>query len=84
MARRVLDVAKVTLSLPADLVRYADTRAAELGVSRSQLISEAVAERRAREQEELAREGYEFYARESKEFAAAALNGFSEVLDHGG
>jgi hypothetical protein len=41
-----------------------------------------VAEQRTREAEELAREGYTFYARESEEFAAISLPAVSEVLDH--
>ena len=84
MARRALDVAKVTISLPQELLRYTDQRAAELGRSRSQIIREAVAELRAREAEELAREGYAFYAGESEEFAAVSLPAVSEALDRAG
>jgi metal-responsive CopG/Arc/MetJ family transcriptional regulator len=84
MARRTLELEKVTLSLPRELVRYADARAQELATSRSQVISEALAERRAREEDELAREGYAFYAAESTAFAASSISAFSEALGHAG
>lgn len=80
MPRRRLTVERVTVSLPADLVRYADHRAARLGTSRSEVITQAVAERRARDEEEAAREGYEFYAAESEGFAAASLVPVSEAI----
>ena len=48
-------VAKVTVSLPAALVRYADERAAALHTTRSQVISRALEEQRTREKDELAR-----------------------------
>ncbi|MBI4494760.1 MAG: ribbon-helix-helix protein, CopG family [Chloroflexi bacterium] len=84
MASRAREVEKVTVSLPAELVRYADQRAAELGTSRSQVISRALAELQAREQDATAREGYAFYARESQEFAAASLQAVSEAIGHAG
>ncbi|HTE86303.1 MAG TPA: hypothetical protein VK821_16395 [Dehalococcoidia bacterium] len=84
MGRPSLDREKVTLSLPRDLVRYADALATELATSRSQVIADALAERRAREEDELAREGYAFYAQQSEEFAAAVIASFSEVLRDGG
>lgn len=84
MARRVLNVEKITLSLPRDLVHYADKRAAQLATSRSQVVSDALAERRAREEEELAREGYAYYAAESEEFAAISAKAVSEVFGHAG
>jgi metal-responsive CopG/Arc/MetJ family transcriptional regulator len=75
LGRRSLDTQKVTISLPLDLLRYADRRAEELGGSRSQFIGQALAELRAREAEALAREGYAFYAGEAAEFAkASAVN----------
>ncbi len=83
MSRRTLDLEKVTLSLPKELVRYADRRAAELSTSRSQVIGDAVADRRAREEEDLAREGYAFYARESEEFAAGSMTAVAEALGRG-
>ena len=41
-----------------------------------------MAEQRAREAQELAREGYTFYARESEEFAAISLPAVWKALDH--
>jgi metal-responsive CopG/Arc/MetJ family transcriptional regulator len=84
MARRRLSVEKVTVSLPGDLLRYADQRAARMGTSRSEVITQAVAERRARDEEEAAREGYRFYATESEEFAAASLAPVSEAIADAG
>jgi metal-responsive CopG/Arc/MetJ family transcriptional regulator len=84
MARQALDVAKVTISLPRELLRYADRRASESGRSRSQVIGEAVAKLRARDVEESAREVYAFYAGESEEFAAASLKAVSEAVDRAG
>ena len=80
MAPRVSEVEKVTVSLPRQLVRYADLRAAELGTSRSQIIGHALAELESRERDDLAREGYGFYAAESEEFAAASGKASSEAL----
>lgn len=75
---------KVTVSLPRELVRYADKKAAESGKSRSQLVAEALAEKKAREEEELAAEGYRFYASESRDFAISSLPAVSEAIGDGG
>lgn len=80
VGRAALSKEKVTVSLPRDLVRYADKKAAESARSRSQLVAEALAEKKAREEDELASEGYRFYARESKEFADSSLGAVSEAL----
>lgn len=74
---------KITISLPRDLVRYADKKAAELGTSRSQVIAQALADKEEREEEALAAEGYGFYADEAREFAASSLNASSEALGNG-
>lgn len=84
MARRGLDVEKVTLSIPRDLLRYADRRAAALATSRSQVVGDALVELRRREEEELAREGYAFFAQEAEEFAAMSAKAVSEALSHAG
>lgn len=80
MVKRAAEIEKVTVSLPRHLVRYANLRAAELGTSRSQIIGRALSELEARERDNLAREGYVFYAAESEEFAAASGNAVSEAL----
>jgi hypothetical protein len=54
----------------------------KLKISRSKVIAEPLLARR--EQEEVAAEGYRFYAQEASEFAAASLQAFSDVLGHGG
>jgi metal-responsive CopG/Arc/MetJ family transcriptional regulator len=65
-------VQKVTISLPQALLDYADRRAAQNKSSRSQVISEALAAIKTKEEESLAAEGYQFYAQEAAEFAAAS------------
>jgi metal-responsive CopG/Arc/MetJ family transcriptional regulator len=62
---------KVTISLPSDLLAYADRRASRMRMSRSQVISQALAEAQDSEQMRLAAEGYCFYAGEAGEFADA-------------
>ncbi len=73
-------VTKVTVSLPVELVRYADQLAASGHRSRSQVISQAIAELRQRQQDDAAREGYAFYAGESEQFAEASLSAVSEAI----
>ncbi len=55
-------VSKITISLPRELVTYLDTRATERRVSRSRIIAEILAEKKASEEDQLAAEGYRFYA----------------------
>ena len=62
-------VRKITVSLPSSLVDYADTRADRDQTSRSQVIGQALAEAKARDQARLAAEGYCFYAGEASEFS---------------
>jgi len=73
-------VRKVTVSLPRHLLEYADRKAAEQGTSRSQVLAELIAEMAARERDELAAEGYRFYAQEAEEFATASLRLSSEAI----
>jgi metal-responsive CopG/Arc/MetJ family transcriptional regulator len=80
MATRRRGIEKVTVSLPGALVEYADERAAALHTSRRQVISEALAEYRTRLRDDLAREGYAFYADESREFATSSTPAVSEAL----
>jgi len=71
---------KVTISMPAELVEYVDGQGAKSGKSRSQVISECLASSRERELDELAAEGYRFYARESSEFAEVSARAAAEAL----
>ena len=80
MTNRSTTVRKVTISLPIPLLAYADRKAAQKGTSRSQVIAELVAADALSEQDELAAEGYRFYAREAEEFARASLHATSEVI----
>jgi metal-responsive CopG/Arc/MetJ family transcriptional regulator len=77
-------VSKVTISLPPGLLEFADRQAAQLRISRSEMISRALAQAKAAEEERLAVEGYRFYAQEASEFAGASARPFAEVLDHAG
>ncbi len=72
---------KVTLSLPEELIAYADSKAAQAGTNRSRLVTELLRRSRQHEQEALAREGYRFYAGEAEEFAADSAAAVAEALD---
>ena len=72
---------RVTISLSQDLLGFADAMATELKTTRSQIISESLqAMRRREKEEELAREGYRFYAQEAEEFAEMSVRAMAEVL----
>ena len=75
---------KVTLSLPEELIAYADSKAAQMGTNRSRLVSDLLERWREDEQEALAREGYRFYASEAEEFAAQSASAVGEALDDDG
>lgn len=75
---------KVTLTLDKELVALADAKAAERRTTRSRVIREILAEWRLREREQLAREGYEFYADEAREFAQASSQATAEALGDDG
>ncbi|MBC7264006.1 MAG: hypothetical protein H5T64_06560 [Chloroflexi bacterium] len=74
------NIRKVTISLPRHLLEYADRKAAQMGISRSQVLADLLAEMAARERDTLAAEGYRFYAQEAEEFAAASLPASSEAM----
>ena len=84
MAAETAPVRKVTISLPADLVDFADHKAARLNISRSRLIARVLSETRAAEEDRLAAEGYRFYAQEASEFAEASVGAVVEALEHAG
>ena len=71
----------VTISLPKELVEYADQRAKELNTSRSEVIRDALSSARASETDELAAEGYRYYADEASEFAQASNHAVAESWD---
>jgi len=72
---------KITICLPADLLAYADAQARRLKTSRSQFISQALAQLKVSDQARLAAEGYGFYAAEASEFAEASIHAVAEALD---
>jgi len=80
MAQRHSTTRKVTVSLLAQLLQYADRTSLQRGVTRSQVLSDPLAEMAERERDALAAEGYRFYAGEAEEFAAASLSAFSKAL----
>jgi len=83
MHGRISATRKVTVSLPQELIEFADAVAATMKTSRSKVIAEAIAAQREREETRLAAEGYRFYAQEASEFAAASLQAISGVLGRG-
>lgn len=82
MTVETVPIRKVTISLPADLVDFADRQAARLNVSRSGLIASVLSEVKTAEEERLAAEGYRFYAQEASEFAEASAGAVAEALEH--
>lgn len=70
---------KLTISLPAHLADFVDQEASRLSISRSRLIARAVAEIKEVEEEQLAAEGYRFYAQEASEFAEASHQAIAEA-----
>ena len=84
MAAETARVRKVTISLPVDLVDFADHKAARLNISRSRLIAVVLSENRAAEEERLAVEGYRFYAQEANEFAETSVGAVAEAMGHAG
>ena len=75
-----LAMRKITISLPGDLVEFADRIAEKTHTSRSQVIGQVLAELQTREQVRLAEEGYRFYASEAAEFAEASARAAIEAL----
>jgi metal-responsive CopG/Arc/MetJ family transcriptional regulator len=70
---------KITISLPAELVDFADDHAKVLHTSRSQVIGMALTAVKNQSEAELAADGYRFYAQEASDFAAASANVVAEV-----
>ena len=77
-------VRKITVSLPEDLVEFADQQAARLNISRSRWIANALERTRTEKEELLAAEGYLFYAEEASAFAEASASATAEALDDDG
>lgn len=71
MSTQGIAMHKITISLPGELADFADRRAGQMNSSRSQIISGALAETKAREEAMLAAEGYQYDAHEAEAFAAS-------------
>ena len=84
MSVKANPVRKITISLPDNLVEFADREAARLSISRSGVIARALSDIKAEEEEQLAAEGYRFYAQEASQFAEASAAATAEALDHDG
>jgi metal-responsive CopG/Arc/MetJ family transcriptional regulator len=83
MRAQTVPVRKITVSLPSELVDFADDQAAKNNTSRSSVISLILARAKALEEERLAAEGYQFYAQESAEFAGASASAVAEAIGGG-
>ena len=70
---------KVTISLPSDLVSFADRQAEKTRTSRSEVIARALREIKRAEEERRAAEGYRFYSAEAEEFAEATWTAVAEA-----
>ena len=70
---------KITISLPEELVEFADHQAKAFNTSRSQVIGMALATVKSGQEERLAADGYRFYANEAGEFAAASGEAVAEA-----
>lgn len=72
--------AKLTVSLPQDLITFADKMAKKRKISRSQVVSECLREQYERRLYEELKEGYLATAKEQKEFADMAIKIALEVV----
>lgn len=70
---------KITISLPDELVEFADDYAKALHTSRSQAIGMALAAVKSRAEERLAADGYRYYAQEANDFADATISAVAEA-----
>jgi len=75
-----VEIRKVTISLPVNLLDFADRLAAQVKTNRSQVISQALAAVQTQEEERLAAEGYRFYANESLDFAQTTAPASAEAF----
>ena len=69
----------VSLSIPEDLVHFADAWAAEHGVSRSQAVAEALRVLKRAGRDRLMAEGYRYYADLEVELAEEGMAATNEI-----
>ncbi|HSW58685.1 MAG TPA: hypothetical protein VLH15_09795 [Dehalococcoidales bacterium] len=72
--------AKITISLPKDLISFADTIAGEKKISRSQVFSLCLQELAEKHKVAELAEGYKALAKEQRRFAAMASEVEHEVI----
>ena len=77
----IADTKKVTISMPEELLAFADRMAGTFGKTRSAFIASLLAEARERERELLAAEGYRFFSSEAEAFATASEAAVAEAMD---
>ncbi len=75
---------KVTVTLPEDLVSFADEKARQHASTRSAVITALLEEMREKERDRLAREGYQFYALEAEQFAESSCRAVAEAIGDDG
>ena len=73
-------VEKVTVSVPRDLLAFADMLAKETKTSRSKVFSSCLREYARKRFAEQMAEGYEAMAEENRRFASVAMNLATEIL----
>ena len=73
-------VAKITISLPTDLLELADRLAHERSISRSGVIAELLEKEERARVEALMEEGYREMAEESRRFAEEEFPAAAELL----
>ena len=66
-------VGKLTISLPKNLISFADEVASEENISRSKVISDCLREFAQKRKIQLMEEGYKAMANENREFARVAF-----------
>ena len=81
MIMPLVNTKKVTISIPMELLLFTDFKASELGICRSQVIGDLIKHWRDRELDELAKEGYQFFAQEAEEFAESSATAVAEALN---
>lgn len=72
---------RISITVPKELVRFADRQAEELNTSRSQVIVMALSSVKTSQEDRLAAEGYRFYSAEASEFAAASAEAVAEAWE---
>jgi len=72
-------VAKLTISLPKNLISFADEVANEQNISRSRVVSNCLSEFAQKRRMQLMEEGYKVMAKENSDFAKLAFALQSEV-----